>query len=77
MALWQHVNAASSDSVAAMSAPGPHHALQSLSLVGCKSMRACLLGLQPAMRWDSLGPMQPFGDWLPAACHLSGWQSHL
>lgn len=69
--VWQHVNAASDDATV-MGAALPPHALQSLSLVGCKAMRSCLLGLQPTAGWDALSPLQPGGDWLPAACHLSG-----
>lgn len=72
--VWPHVNAASNDSVAVVGAPIPlpQHALQSLSLVGCKALRSCLLGLRPAAGWDAASPVQPSGDWLAAACHLSG-----
>ena len=74
--VWQHVNATSNQPVAVGAVPPPlprpQHALQSLSLVGCKALRSCLLGLQPAAGWDALTPMQPCGDWLAAACHLSG-----
>lgn len=74
--VWQHVNAASSGPAAVLGAPGaqraPQHALQSLSLVGCKGMRACLLGLMPATGWDTLDPGHTSGEWLAAACHLSG-----
>ena len=86
--VWQHVNAASTASAADVGgsfpyhayphapqhAPphAPQHALRSLSLVGCKGMPSCLLGLQPAAGWDAFGLGQPVRDWLPAACHLSG-----
>lgn len=78
--VWQHVNAASSGPAAVLRAPGaqhapqhaPQHALQSLSLVGCKGMRACLLGLTPATGWDTVVPGQAPAEWLAAACHLSG-----
>ena len=70
--VWQHINAASSASAAVVGGSFPQHALQSLSLVGCKGMRTCLLGLKPAAGWDVSGPGRPVGDWLPAACHLSG-----
>lgn len=85
--VWQHVNAASSASAAVVGgqfsqhAPqhacqhAPQHALRSLSLVGCKGMRTCLLGLKPAVGRDAPGPGQGQtggGTWLPAACHLSG-----
>ena len=83
-AVWQHVHASSSGPAAVMGAPGaqhapqhapqraPQHALQSLSLVGCKGMRTCLLGLMPATGWDTLVLGQAPGEWLAAACHLSG-----
>lgn len=72
--VWQHVNAASNASAAVLGAPLPlpQHALQSLSLVGCKALRSCLLGLLPAAGWDAVSHVQPSGDWLAAACHLSG-----
>lgn len=75
-AVWQHLNAARSGPAAVVSAPlaqhAPQHALQSLSLVGCKGMRACLLGLMPSSGWDILVPGQTPGEWLATACHLSG-----
>lgn len=81
--VWQHVNAASSGSAAvggelspqhATPQLAPQHALRSLSLVGCRGMRTCLLGLKPAAGQDALRLGQPDGgwNWLPAACHLSG-----
>ncbi|KAL3153253.1 hypothetical protein ABBQ38_011604 [Trebouxia sp. C0009 RCD-2024] len=75
--VWQHVNAASNASAAVLGAPLPlpQHALQSLSLVGCKALRSCLLGLLPAAGWDAVSHVQPSGDWLAAACHLSALQS--
>ena len=77
--VWQHVNAASSGSAVVggpfpqhTSQHAPQHALRSLSMVGCKGMRSCLLGLMPAAGQNAIGPGQAGGDWLPAACHLSG-----
>ena len=79
-AIWEHVNTASNPHAMMDDVQQPpHHALQSLSLVGCKSMRSCYLGLMPSSCQQSVGPEQPHGQshggWLPASCHLSGLYS--
>ena len=81
--VWQHVNTAEaaqsrwgSDATAQQ---GSGHALQSLSLVGCKSMRCCYLGVVPedTAELSALSHQQQLlqpRNWLPASCHLSGGQ---
>ena len=79
-AIWDHVNTANiPDAMKDDVQQPPHHALQSLSLVGCKSMRSCQLGLMPSPHQELLGSGQLHGQsplsWLPAICQMSGLYS--
>ena len=72
--VWQHVNVTQA-SQAAGASHASMHALQSLSLVGCKSLRCCYLGVVPEPSVDLLSLSQHLQQpisWMPARCHLSG-----
>jgi len=76
--VWQHVNVPEASQTTSEAADASHalgHALQSLSLVGCKSLRCCYLGVVPEPSVDLLSLSQHLQQpisWMPARCHLSG-----
>lgn len=76
--VWQHVNVPEASQTSSQAAGANHasgHALQSLSLVGCKSLRCCYLGVVPEPSVDLLSLSQHLQQpisWMPARCHLSG-----
>jgi len=76
--VWQHVNVTEASQTTSQAAGASHilgHALQSLSLVGCKSLRCCYLGVVPEPSVDLLSLSQHLQQpisWMPAGCHLSG-----
>lgn len=77
--VWEHVNVCEASQRGLQAAPSEiqmsGHALQSLSLVGCKSMRCCYMGLTPQPPAELSSPCQHLQQptsWLPASCHLAG-----